>query len=345
MNKEIKKSGPQKSGFSGLHKEIEVGGLTFYEPINPPPTNDKKTILELRLQIIHLQEQVQKLQTNLVNQIDKNKDQKSKLRDKTKTNLQLKIENNKNNQLIKEILQNLLDEGYPAEPEGGLSELSRVIKLIVGQDKEANWHGGVPIDALIFQYEEEAKRAAVDIKALRKELKEKDWVINFMNDLIIDTRKHAESLGCKKTLCDVRKMDINRIKQFMAEQATELKTINNYVRSIKIKTPYPPRPTEKSTTMEVIKRIVKELEYTQSELEEALEENNKLKNDCHIWQVEFRCSNETANKQKQQINDLKWRYDMANAKSEALSAIIEKTIKGRPIVVPNVHQGKKESSE
>jgi hypothetical protein len=175
-----------------------------------------KDHLELKLENIHLGEQVAKLKTYLTNEINRVSVLTSELDDTVeikelvalldkyqwfttqplgKKELIAKIEDvlkshrskhdrmtasknymNRLGKTIREILQSLLDRGYQADPEGGLSELKKAIEIIIAQDKKNNWHGGVPKDAIVEQSKKE----------------------NYFSKLqVCKIKNHAESLDAK----------------------------------------------------------------------------------------------------------------------------------------------------
>lgn len=82
---------------------------------------------------------------------------------------------NKSTRMVKTMLQEVLDQGYPVEPEGGLAELKRFINLAITQDKKQNWHGGVPKDALIAQYEHELGQLKKQLIELKRKLKKASY--------------------------------------------------------------------------------------------------------------------------------------------------------------------------
>jgi len=84
--------------------------------------------------------------------------------------------------IIKDITQMLTDGDYLDGADNRQDKLQSTIRLIINQDKEDNWRGGVPKDALINQYE-------YDLEALEKAkvlLVEK----NLWDDNIFESVKH-----------------------------------------------------------------------------------------------------------------------------------------------------------
>ena len=55
--------------------------------------------------------------------------------------------------IIKDITQMLTDGDYLDGADNRQDKLQSTIRLIINQDKEDNWRGGVPKDVLINQYE------------------------------------------------------------------------------------------------------------------------------------------------------------------------------------------------
>ena len=95
--------------------------------------------------------------------------------------------------IIKEITQILMDADYLDGADNRQDKLQSTIRLIINQDKEDNWRGGVPMDVLISQYE-------YDLEALEKAkvlLVEKNlWHDNVLVSVmgLLDT---IEELTCK----------------------------------------------------------------------------------------------------------------------------------------------------
>jgi hypothetical protein len=60
-------------------------------------------------------------------------------------------------------------------------------------------------------------------KALREDLINRDLYIEFINNLIIDLKRHAESLGCRVSDQESRETDCKIIKEFLTEQDSTIK--------------------------------------------------------------------------------------------------------------------------